>query len=139
LSDRLVRAVLLLVTAAGIGVAAYLTYVHYQPSALICTKGGGCETVQESRYATLAGVPIAVFGLAAWIAAFALTVWNSELARLLTVALAATAFAFGLYLVVLQLFVIDAICLWCMTNDVILLPLLLVLSLVRLFTATPRD
>jgi uncharacterized membrane protein len=80
-----------------------------------------------------------VLGLAAWVAAFVLTVWNSELARLLTVALAATACAFAVYLVVLQLFVIDAICVWCMANDVVLLTLLLALSVVRLFTARPAE
>ena len=63
MTDRLLRLALLAVSAAGIGVAAYLTYVHYQPRALICTTGG-CETVQDSKYAVLAGIPIAVFGLA---------------------------------------------------------------------------
>ena len=71
-SDRLLRIALIVVSAAGIGVAAYLTYVHYQPTALICTTGGGCETVQDSKYAVLAGIPIAILGLAAWIAALVL-------------------------------------------------------------------
>ncbi len=139
MTDRLVRGAILFVSAVGIGVAAYLTYVHFRPGALICTTGGGCETVQESRYAVLVGIPIAILGLAAWITTFVLTIWNSDVARLLTVALAAIACAFGIYLVILQLFVIDAVCVWCMTNDVLLLPLLLGLSLVRLFTASPRD
>jgi uncharacterized membrane protein len=131
LSDRLLRLALLLVSAAGIGVASYLTYVHYQPAALICTRGGGCETVQDSKYAVLAGIPVAVLGLSAWIAAFVLTIWNSELARTLTAALALGALAFVTYLVILQLFVIDAICIWCMANDIVLVPLLAVLALLR--------
>jgi uncharacterized membrane protein len=133
--DRLLRLTLLLVSAAGIGVAAYLTYVHYRPAALICTGSGGCETVQESRYAVLAGIPIAVLGLAYWIVALGLTVWNSELARTLTAALALAGLAFAAYLVILQLFVIDAICVWCMTNDLLLAPLFLVAALLRLGTA----
>ena len=127
---------LLLVSSVGIGVAAYLTYVHYQPAALICTAGGGCETVQDSKYAVLAGIPLAVLGLSAWIAALALTIWNSDLARTLTAALALGALAFVGYLVILQLFVIDAICVWCMVNDVVLVPLLAVLALLRLRTAS---
>ncbi len=134
-SDRFLRVALLLVSAAGIGVAAYLTYVHYQPAALICTSSGGCETVQESKYAVLAGIPVAVLGLAAWIAALVLTIWNSELARTLTAALALAGLAFAAYLVILQLFVIDAICVWCMANDVVLAPLFAVLALLRLRTA----
>ena len=115
--------------------AAYLTYVHYQPEALICTASGGCETVQASKYAVLSGIPIAVLGLSAWIAALGLTIWNSELARTLTAALAVAAVAFAVYLVILQLFVIDAICVWCMANDVVLVPLLATLALLRLRTA----
>jgi uncharacterized membrane protein len=119
-------------------VAGYLTYVHYQPHALICTAHGGCETVQQSKYAVLAGIPIAIYGLVAWIAALALTLWNSDLARTLTVALALVGLAFAAYLVILQLFVIDAVCIWCMTNDVVLMPLFVVLALARLWIA-PRD
>lgn len=135
MSDRLLRAALFVVSAAGIGVAAYLTYVHYEPAALICTSGGGCETVQDSKYAVVAGIPIAVLGLASWIAALALTIWNSELARTLTAALALTGLAFAAYLVILQLFVIDAICVWCMTNDLVLAPLFVIIALLRLRTA----
>ena len=136
MSDRVLRLALLVVSAAGIGVASYLTYVHYQPAALICTGGGGCETVQSSKYAMFAGVPVALLGLACWIAALALTIWNSELARTLTAALAVGAVAFAAYFVILQLFVIDAICLWCMANDVVLVPLFTMLALLRLRSAS---
>ena len=137
MSDRLLRGALLLVSVAGIALASYLTYVHYQPKALICTGSGGCETVQDSRYAMLAGIPVAVLGLAAWVVVLGLTIWNSELARTLTTALAVAALAFAVYLVILQLFVIDAICIWCMANDLVLTPLLAVLAVLRLRTA-PR-
>ena len=137
MTDRLLRRALIVVSAVGIGVAGYLTYVHYQPEALICTTGGGCETVQHSKYAVLAGIPIAIFGLAAWVTALVLTLWNSELARTLTAALAIIVLAFAAYLVILQLFVIDAVCVWCMTNDVVLAPLFAVLALVAL--ADGRD
>ncbi len=132
MNDRALRIALVVVSAVGVGVAAYLTYVHYQPAALICTRSGGCETVQDSKYAVLAGIPVAALGLAAWIAALVLTIWNSELARTLTAALALGALAFAAYLVILQVFVIDAICIWCMVNDVVLVPLLAVLALLRL-------
>jgi uncharacterized membrane protein len=135
LTDRILRLALIVVSAVGVGVAGYLTYVHYQPRALICTTGGGCETVQQSKYAVLAGIPIAIFGLAAWITVFVLTLWNSELARTLTAALAVVVLAFAAYLVVLQLFVIDAVCVWCMANDVVLTPIFVVLALLRLKTA----
>lgn len=132
MSDRLLRIGLIVVSLAGIAVAGYLTYVHYEPKALICTGSGGCETVQESSYAVLFGIPVAVLGLAVWVVALSLTIWNSELARTLTAALAIGSLAFVGYLVILQLFVIDAICIWCMVNDVVLVPLLTILALLRL-------
>lgn len=126
------RAGVAAVAVAGIALAGYLTWVHFDEGALICTGGGGCEKVQESEYAELAGIPVAVLGLAAWVTVLALVIWDSPLARALTAALALGALAFAAYLVVLQLFVIDAVCTWCMVNDVVLLPLLALLAILRL-------
>jgi len=123
-SDRALRAVVALVALAGIAVAGYLTYVHYQPDALICTSGGGCETVQESSYAELAGIPVALLGLLGYVAVLLLVAWDSELARTLVAAIALTAAGFAVYLLVLQAFVIDAWCVWCLVNDVVIVPLL---------------
>jgi uncharacterized membrane protein len=123
-SDRALRAVVALVALAGIAVAGYLTYVHYQPDALICTSGGGCETVQESSYAELAGIPVALLGLLGYVAVLLLVAWDSELARTLAAAIALTAAGFAVYLLVLQAFVIDAWCVWCLVNDVVIVPLL---------------
>ncbi len=139
MSDRLLRLALIVVSVAGIVVSGYLTYIHYEPAALICTTGGGCETVQHSKYAVLVGIPFALLWLGGWIAALGLTLWNSELARTLTAALALAALAFAAYLVILQLFVIDAVCIWCMANDVILIPRFTVLALGRLWTAPPAQ
>ena len=131
MSDRALRAGVALVALAGTAVAGYLTYVHYQPDALICTSSGGCETVQESSYAELVGVPVALLGLLAWIAVLALVASDSELARTLVAAIGLGAAAFALYLVVLQAFVIDAWCVWCIVNDVVLVPLLVILAVWR--------
>jgi uncharacterized membrane protein len=131
MNDRALRAGVALVALAGVAVAGYLTYVHYRPEALICTGTGGCETVQESSYAELAGVPVALLGLCAYVLVLALVAWDSELARtgVATVALASAGFA--IYLLTLQAFVIDAWCVWCLANDVVLIPLLAVLALWR--------
>jgi uncharacterized membrane protein len=132
MSDRVLRWALIVVASVGVAVSAYLTWVHYEPAALVCTGGGGCEKVQSSSYATLVGIPVAVLGLAAWIAVLALTLWRDPRARMLTAALALGAAIFAAYLVVLQLFVIDAVCVWCTINDVVLVPLLVILAVMRL-------
>lgn len=133
MSDRALRAGVAVVALAGLGVAAYLTYVHYQPQALVCTAGGGCETVQESSYAEVVGIPVALLGLLTYVAVLVLVAWDSELARTLAAAVALTAAGFAAYLIVLQAFVIDAWCVWCLVNDLVIVPLLVVLTVWRVW------
>ena len=136
MSDRVLRIGVAVVALAGVALAGYLTYVHYQPEALICTAGGGCETVQESSYAELFGVPVALLGLLSYVAVLVLVALDSELARTLAAAVALTAVGFVVYLVTLQAFVIDAWCIWCLVNDLVLVPLLAVLTVWRVRLAS---
>ena len=111
----------LVLAIAGIGVAGYLTYVHYNLSALVCTFGG-CETVQTSRYAVLAGVPVAVLGLLMYLAVTGLVLVRAT-RRDLQLHLTATTFGivlaglvFAIYLTYLEVAVIHAICQWCVMS-----------------------
>ena len=134
MSDRSLRLAAGLVALAGVALAGYLTWVHYDEKALVCVAGGGCETVQQSAYASIAGVPVALLGLAAYSVVCGLVVWDSPTARLAAAMIAFVGLAFSLYLVVLQLFVIDAVCAWCLVNDVLVAPLLALLTALRLRT-----
>jgi uncharacterized membrane protein len=134
LSDRGLRVAAGCVALVGIAVAGYLTWVHYDEAALVCVAGGGCETVQQSSYAELAGIPVALLGLLGYAAILALVLWDRPNARLGAAALAFVGLAFGVYLLVLQLFVIDAVCVWCLANDVLIAPALAVLTALRLRT-----
>jgi len=138
-SDRALRAAVALVALAGVAVAGYLTYVHYQPDALICTSSGGCETVQDSSYAELAGIPVALLGLLGYVAVLVLVAWDSELARTLSAAIALVAAGFAVYLIVLQAFVIDAWCIWCLVNDLVIVPLLAVTTVWRAWSLREVD
>lgn len=135
MSDRVLRAAIAVVALAGVGVAGYLTYVHYEPAALICTAGGGCEQVQDSEYATIVGIPVALLGLVAYLVVLALVAWDTPTARALTAALALGALAFAAYLVALQAFAIEAWCVWCLVNDLAIVPLLALLAVLRLRAA----
>lgn len=135
MSDRVLRAAIAVVALAGVGVAGYLTYVHYEPAALICTAGGGCEQVQDSEYATIVGIPVALLGLVAYLVVLALLAWDTPTARALTAALALGALAFAAYLVALQAFAIEAWCVWCLVNDLAIVPLLALLAVLRLRAA----
>jgi uncharacterized membrane protein len=132
LSDRTLRLAAGLVALAGVGVAGYLTWTHYSDSTVICVRGGGCETVQHSSYSEIAGVPVALLGLVAYSTVLALVVWDHPLARLAAATIALIGVAFALYLLVVQLFVIDAVCIWCVANDVVIAPALALATGLRL-------
>lgn len=134
MTDRALRIAAGCVALAGIAIAGYLTWVHYDEAALVCVAGGGCETVQQSRYAELASVPVALLGLVSYTVVLVLVLWDTAGARLAAAALAFVGLAFSVYLLALQLFVIDAVCVWCLANDVLIAPLLAVLTALRLRT-----
>ncbi len=132
MSDRALRLAAGLVALAGVGVAGYLTWAHFADTSVLCVAGGGCETVQESEYAEIAGIPVAVLGLGAYVTILVLVLWDSVGARLAAASLAFVGLLFSMYLLVLQLFVIEAVCIWCMANDVVVAPALAVLTGLRL-------
>jgi len=134
LSDRALRIAAAVFALAGLGVATYLTWAHYADASVICVSGGGCETVQESTYSEIAGIPVAALGVAAYATILALIAWDTPAARLAAAAIALVGLLFSGYLLVLQLFVIDAICVWCVANDVVIAPALAVLTGLRLRT-----
>ena len=136
LSDRSLRLAACFVALAGVAVAGYLTWAHYSGGSVVCVSGGGCETVQESKYAEIAGVPVALLGLVAYTAILGLVVWDSPWGRLGAATLALVGLLFSAYLLVLQLFVIDAVCVWCVANDVVIAPALALLTGLRLRPGT---
>ena len=134
MSDRALRVGAGSVALAGVVLAGYVTWVHYDETALVCVAGGGCETVQRSDYATIAGVPVALLGLASYTVVLALVLWDSAYARLGAAAIAFVGLAFSIYLLVVQLAVIDAVCTWCLVSDVVIAPVLAALTALRLRT-----
>lgn len=132
MSERGLRIAAGLVALAGVAVAGYLTWAHFADSSVLCVAGGGCEKVQESEYAEIAGIPVAVLGLGAYATVLGLVVWDSVGARLAAASLAFVGLLFSLYLLALQLFVIEAVCIWCLANDVVIAPALAVLTGLRL-------
>jgi uncharacterized membrane protein len=110
--------VALALSVAGAGVAAYLTWVHYDLGVLSCGIGD-CHTVQASPYATVGPVPIALLGLGMFLAlaALALVRWRypavSWLATFAAFMLAFCGVLYFAYLFYLEVAVIGAICQWC--------------------------
>jgi uncharacterized membrane protein len=138
-SERVLRTAIALLAIAGVAVTSYLVYSRYSGTRLVCTTGG-CETVQHSKYAKAAGVPVAVLGLIAYVAMF-LTALSSRLeAAAIGAAIALGGLAFGIYLIVIQVAVIDAICQWCLASDAILAALaVLCTERLRRVAGKPHD
>lgn len=121
MSARALRLTMIALTLAGLGVASYLTYVHYSGIAPVCTAGGSCLKVQTSAYSKLAGVPVALMGLIGYVAIMAsLLAPENETSRFATVALTVVGFGFSAYLTYRELFTIHAVCEWCVSSAVIL-------------------
>ena len=135
MTDRRLRAAIAALALAGAAIAGYLTYTRYADVRIACATGG-CETVQQSSYAKVAGIPVAVLGLAGYLAIFATVLAAGPLAAALGAILSASGFLFALYLLYAQLFEIDAVCQWCIASDVVI-ALLAVACAVRLHRALP--
>lgn len=129
MKDRALHRALLVLALAGIGIATYLTYVHYRGLSPICAINEGCEKVQSSRYAKVGGVPVPVIGLVGYVAILASLLVRGEAARLATAGMALGGFAFSVYLTSLELFQIHAICQWCVGSAVLMTALMLVTGL----------
>ena len=87
------------IAAVGVAISLYLSANELAGTAPVCLAGGGCETVAASQYSHWFGIPVAYFGV----------VFSGVL-----IALGLVGVVLELYLVYLELFVINAICTWCM-------------------------
>jgi uncharacterized membrane protein len=139
MSDRALRITMLVLATIGLGVASYLTYVHYSGAVPLCGKNGGsCLTVQTSTYSKLAGVPVPVIGLVGYVSILvSLLIRQSETTRLATLAFTIIGFLFSAYLTGREVFTIEAICEWCVSSAVIM-TILMCLSVWRFLRGDPE-
>jgi len=111
----------------AVGISGYLTITHYEESLLVCSVVNGCETVQSSEYAMLGPVPVALLGLIGAVAMLALAIARRLRPAWIyptSVALFGMALAsvfFLLYLTYLEIWVIEAICQWCVSFLIVML------------------
>ena len=115
MADRL-RPAAIAVALAGLGIAGYLTLVHYTGGSPVCGIAHGCATVQTSEYAELAGVPVALLGLLGYAAILASLARDGETARTATAFLALAGFGFSAWLTYVELARLDAVCSWCVAS-----------------------
>lgn len=120
---------------AGLGVAAYLSYVELSGTEAFCGPIGGCNVVQASRYAKLFGVvPLGLLGIGGNLVVLISAAGSlsrrgvlARPARLAVFAVALFGTAFCAYLTCIEIFVLRAVCIWCLTSAV-LITLILAIS-----------
>jgi uncharacterized membrane protein len=122
------RQAIALLSLVGVFVSVYL-WLHRIGviGTLSCGVSGGCETVQTSPYAVMFGVPVPAYGVAGYGTLLGLSLlglhprWRGARGvTLALVCLATAGFGYTLYLTYLELFVIRAMCRWCVGSAVIM-------------------
>jgi uncharacterized membrane protein len=128
------RMLVALVALAGVFVALYLTLYKLGYIGTLACAVGSCETVQTSKWATFLGFPVGAWGVAYYVFVLALAIVGltgrfAESRGISQILVGVTAFGmlFSLWLTYLELFVIHAICQWCVISA-ILATILFVLS-----------
>ena len=132
---------LLILSLVGIGIAIYLTAVHYENVPLICSASGlvDCARVLSSSYSVVPGttIPIAVPGLAWCLLSAALAIVGLRLQpiprwlRIAQFALSLSGLLVVLYLVYVEIVRLHTICAWCTGLHVVILAMFLI-TLVQL-------
>ena len=109
----------LVVAVVGLVLSAYLTLEHFTSSAVLaCPEGAtiNCAKVTSSPWSEILGIPVAVLGLAYFIAMTALVTpaaWRRRRLDAVRVGGAGLGVVMVLYLVWVELFRVNALCLWC--------------------------
>ncbi|RKQ86349.1 putative membrane protein [Solirubrobacter pauli] len=130
----MIRVATFAVAIAGLAIAGYLTIVHYAGGEPVCAIAHGCATVQKSSYAELLGVPVALLGLFGYVAILASLLKDTETGRSITALLAIAGVAFSAWLTYVEIWELEAICIWCV-GSAICMTLLAGLATTRLLRA----
>ena len=109
--------ILAVLDVVGLGIALYLSGVELSGGVPVCGPIHGCEQVARSEYSRVAGVPVAVFGVALSLVLLGLAIawWRTDRYLLLLghYGLSLAGVIFEAYFLYLQVFVIGAVCIWC--------------------------
>ncbi len=117
----------------GIGISGYLSYVKLSATQAVCLGLGECETVQNSPYSVILGIPIAILGLLTYLAIIALWWWSqdeqrpyADMAPMILFGITLFGFLYSAYLTYLELFVLKAICPWCVASAILMTVLMII-------------
>jgi uncharacterized membrane protein len=134
-----------ILSSLGIAVSGYLASKRVLGGSLACTRWAQCDVVNNSVYSKLYGVPICFIGLAGYLLLLALAMaalrTDGLVQRrilLLSLLLSLGGVGFSVYLTYIEVYVIEALCSWCVASAIII-TLLAIVGAVSLWHVTPRE
>lgn len=139
--DKL-RLISLILAVIGLLDSLYLSWVKLTSAYALCGPIGDCKSVNNSPYAEIAGIPVAILGAGAYLALIFLYGMESrggfwqEYGPMIVFGMTLAGTLYSVYLTYLEVAVIRAICPYCVVSAVVML-CLLVLSVLRLMQ--PQD
>ncbi len=117
---RWLVALFLILSGGGFLDASYLTIKHYLGTPINCSLLNGCDTVTTSQYSMIVGLPVALLGVLYYLAVFILVMLYVDTGRKGLFFGAVLVTPLGLlasfWFVYLQVFVIHALCLYCLIS-----------------------
>jgi uncharacterized membrane protein len=133
-----VKLIAIILALVGLADSIYLTWIKLSDNEALCIKGvGDCWSVNNSPYASWNGIPIALFGAAAYLAILVVIIyekkgaWFTSISDYLLFAITLAGTLYSAYLTYLEIAVIKAICPYCVLSALVMLALF-VLSVIRL-------
>lgn len=113
---------IILLSFIGVADTWYLAYSALTDTALSCGINviDGCNTVAQSEYSRLLGIPLGIYGVVFYILTFitagVLLVLPKRVLSKALLALSVIGLVFSLYFLALQVFVIKALCVYCLVS-----------------------
>ncbi|MBT4916999.1 vitamin K epoxide reductase family protein [Candidatus Peregrinibacteria bacterium] len=121
---------------AGLLDALYLTVTHYSGADIACGILEGCDEVAQSKYSMVFGIPLALLGLFYYFSVLLSLLLYFDTKKSIfaefVIPVSAFGFLFSIYLTYLQIWVIEALCIYCISSAVSS-TLLFIFSMIMLF------
>jgi len=135
--DNRLRWSSIVLSLMGLADSIYLSYLKLADATAACAGIGDCESVNNSPYSEIAGIPIAILGAGAYVVIILLFVlekraefWRDSV-PMIVFGLSLTGVLYSAYLTYVEVAILHAICPYCVISAIILVALLGI-SVVRL-------
>ena len=137
-TDKIIRWSMIVIAGIGLLDSFYLSWVKLTHREALCGGSGDCQTVANSPYSEIAGIPIALLGFGAYLVIIGILLLENrvsflrEYSSMILFGITLAGVLYSIYLTYIEIAVIYAICPYCVVSAIVML-LLFVLSIIRMF------